>query len=464
MMVRPRVQPRIVLLVFVCLRAAAALSQAPEVAAAPASVRLQPLVLRTMKGEPQLPIDYVTALRLATAQNLDIMQARARFEEARGEHLRAIGVLFPSLSAGLTVSHIDGEIQASFGDLGRREFSTINPAGRISLQLNPGQAVFDVLAASKRADAGLSASESVTQETLARVAITYFALQRAQAHLDIAASALATAAELRQLARTREALGSGLEVDVARAEARYAREDVALTSAEELFRSASITLADALQLDPTAVLVPLEVDVQPLVLTGADRPLPELIEQALARRPEVHDTDLRIDAAGNTRSAALAKAVGPTVYGAFEESGIGRNFDVGNRQIYGGFVGWTFAPSSVGDVQVAGARLEQAHLQRMQVEQAVKADVVQTRTLMLTANARVSAARCGVVAAEESRSLSQDRFKHGAGLELEVIEAQESLTAARTALVDAIVAYNAAQVRLLRAIGDLSLTVLTASP
>ena len=334
----------------------------------------------------------------------------------------------------------------------------------MNLLLNPGEAIFNLLAASKRADATLSASESVRQETLARVATTYFSLQRAQAHVDIAASALATAAELRQLARDREALGSGLEVDVARAEARYAREDVALTSAEELFRSASIALADALQLDPTAVLVPLDVDVQPLALISADRPPSELIGQALAQRPEVHERDLRVGAAGSARSGTLAKALGPTVYGAFEESGIGRSFDVGNRQIYGGFVGWTFAPSSIGDVQIASARLEQAHLQRTQIEQAVKADVVQARTFMLTANARVTAARRGVVAAEESLALSQDRFKHGAGLELEVIEAQESLTAARTALVDAIVAYNVAQVALLRAIGDVSVATLGAGP
>jgi outer membrane protein TolC len=157
-------------------------------------------------------------------------------------------------------------------------------------------------------------------------------------------------------------------------------------------------------------------------------------------------------------------AVGPTVYGAFEESAIGRSFDVGNRQIYGGFVGWTFAPSSIGDVQVANARLEQSRLQRTQIEQAVKADVVRARMLVHTAKARVSAAHRGVVAAEESLVLSQDRFKHGAGLELEVIEAQESLTAARTALVDAIVEYNVAQVALLHAIGDVSAATLGVGP
>ncbi|MFI5398766.1 MAG: TolC family protein [Candidatus Binatia bacterium] len=200
------------------------------------------------------------------------------------------------------------------------------------------------------------------------------------------------------------------------------------------------------------------------VTIGPERPLAELIAHALAQRPEVHESDFRIRAAWNTRSGVLAKALGPTVYGAFEESGIGRSFDVGNRQIYGGFVGWTFTPSSIGDLQVASARLEQTHLQRTQIEQAVKADVVQAHTSMLTAKARVGAAQGGLVAAEESLSLSQDRFKNGAGLELEVIEAQGALTAARTALVDAIVDYDAAQVELLRAIGDVSVPTLAATP
>jgi len=395
-MIRLGAQQRFALLVLVCMRAAAALSQETEAAMAPAGVRLQPLVLRAMRGEPQLPIDYASALRLATAQNLDIMQARARLREAEGEHLRAIGVLFPSLSAGLTVSHIDGEIQASFGDLGRREFSTITPAGRVSLLLNPGQAVFDVLAASKRADAGLSASESVTQDTLARVATGYFQLQRMEAHVDIATSAVATATELLQLARDRESLGAGLEVDVVRAEARLAREEVALTAAEERFRTASIGLAHTLQLDPAVLLMPVEDDVHPLTLANAQRALSELLDTALLRRPDVRDRTLQADAAAAARNAEWWKAIGPTAYGAFEESAIGRSFDVGNRQIYGGFVGWTLTPGSIGDMKVATARVEQAQLQRSQFVQAVKAEVVQARALIITANERVSAGHRGV--------------------------------------------------------------------
>jgi hypothetical protein len=127
-------------------------------------------------------------------------------------------------------------------------------------------------------------------------------------------------------------------------------------------------------------------------------------------------------------------------------------------------VGWTFASSSVGDIQVATARLEQVHLQRSQVEQAVKADVGQG-THVDVDRQRARARRAPRCRCCRAVALAQPGpFKNGAGLELEVIEAQESLTAARTALVDAIVAYNVAQVGLLRAIGAVSAATLRAGP
>ncbi|MFQ5664866.1 MAG: TolC family protein [Candidatus Binatia bacterium] len=431
---------------------------------APAHVRRVPVTIRKLKGEHQVPIDYRSALRLAAAKNLDILQARARLMEDRGARLRAIGRLLPSLSAGLETARIDGEIQASFGELGRRKFSTINPAGRVSLRVNPGEAIFELLAAHKRVGAAEHASDGVTQETLARVATQYFSLQAAEAQVGIAASAVQTAKELRRLAYDRATLGVGLEADAARAEARLAQEEVALTSAEERFRDASVDLADTLRLDPAVVLVPLEANVRQLELTDAHQPLPQLLDRALAQRPELRALGLRAAAAADAQAAAWWKALGPSAYGAVEESGIGRSFAVGNRQIYEGFVGWTLTPSSVGETRAAAARLEQTQLHQDQLKQAIRAEVVRARDLVFTAKLRISAGRRGVAAAQQSLTLSQDRFTGGAGLELEVIEAQEALTTARTALVQAIAQYNAAQVRLIRAVGDVSVATLTAFP
>jgi outer membrane protein TolC len=146
-----------------------------------------------------------------------------------------------------------------------------------------------------------------------------------------------------------------------------------------------------------------------------------------------------------------------------EESAIGRSFDLGNRQIYGGFIGWTFSPTVIGEIQVARARLDQAKIQAERVFEVVKAEVIRARETVLTAQEQIEAAHRGVQAAEASLELSQVRFEGGVGLTLEVLEAQEALTTARTALVSAIEQYNRAQFGLLRAIGEMSITALARS-
>src|SRR5262245_4726578 len=53
-------------------------------------VPLQPIELRPIRTEEKLPIDLPTALRLATANNLEIQEAHARVREAQGEKNQAL--------------------------------------------------------------------------------------------------------------------------------------------------------------------------------------------------------------------------------------------------------------------------------------------------------------------------------------------------------------------------------------
>jgi outer membrane protein TolC len=418
-----------------------------------ARVALTPIEIRLLSGDRHLPVDYPSAIRLAAAKSLDILQARARLEERLGERVREAGDLLPSVSAALQARHIDGETQANFGEQERVSFSTILPGVIVELRLNPGESIFELLAAHRRVEAGRLREEQVTQEALAQVAALYFRLLRAHAEVNIAAAAVDTAGELARLAHDRLELGVGLEVDSARAEARVAREELARAAAEERFRAASVDLAEALLLDPQVVLFPTEREVRQAVFVGTERDLETLLSVAVERRPALGELAREIDAAGDARSAAWWGGFGPEIYGAFEESAIGRSFDVDNRQIYGGFIGWRLSAASIGEVRAASARVEQARISRERVERSVQSEVVKARDGVLTAEERLSSARKGLVAAEQSLRLSRERFAGGVGLDLEVLEAQEALTAAQTALAAAIVDYDVEQVRLLLALG-----------
>ena len=417
------------------------------------AVTLAPIEIHPLKEDKWLPIDYPSAISIAAAKNLDILQARARLEEAEGEQARATGRLIPSFSASLYVGGIDGRIQGSFGLLMERDFNTVNPAAVISLRLNPGQAIYDLLATYKQVEAREFAAEDVTQETLARVAGQYLGLQRAQAGVNIAAFAVATSTELLRLARDREELGVGLKVDVARAEALQAQDQVDLATAEQRFRVGSADLAETLRLEPEVLLFPTEKELRRFTLVGADLSLDELRRDGLLQRPELRELARRTEALRDTRSAAQWKALGPETYGFFEESAIGRSFDVGERHQYGGFIGWTLTATSFGDIQIAAAQVRQAELAQDQVEIRVEAEVVKARARMAAAAERLAAAQRGVAAAEQSFTLTEDRLQGGVGLQIEVIQAQEALIAARTSLVGALVEYNAAQVNFLLALG-----------
>jgi outer membrane protein TolC len=320
------------------------------------------------------------------------------------------------------------------------------------------------LAAYKLLDAATQQEERVTQQTLLTVAQQYFDLEQAQARVAIAEQAVRASQELVRLSRDRESLGVGLKVDVVRAEARLAQDEGLRFQAQKEFRDASVKLALTLKVDPSVTLFPLEPAVKQLTVIPVATPLDDLLNRAAVQRPEVKELTLRAEAAKDQHTALWWKALGPKVVGAVEESAIGRSFDLGNRQIYGGFIGWTLSPSSIGEIQAARARVDQTKIQAERVVESVKAEVIQAREAVLTAQEQIEAAHHGVQAAEASLVLSQVRLEGGVGLTLEVLEAQEALTTARTALVSAIAQYNKAQADLLRATGEMSVTALGGAP
>lgn len=428
------------------------------------AVPLQPIELRPIRPGEKLPIDLPAALQLATANNLEIQEARARVREAQGAKNQALAEFLPTTSYSFTARKVDGRIQASFGELGDRTFSTLNPTGVLSLAVDPGKALFDTLAAYKLLDATAHQEEGVTQQTLLTVAQRYFDLEQAQARVAITEQAVAASQELVRLSRDRESLGVGLKVDALRAEAQLAEDEGFLSQTRKEFRDASVALALTLKLDPGVTLFPLEPAVKQLTVTPLATSLDDLLSRAFVQRPEVKEFSLRTEAAEDQRKALWWKALGPKVAGTVEESAIGRSFDLGNRQIYGGFIGWTLSPSSIGEIQAARARLDQTKIQAERILESVKAEVIQARETVLTAQEQIEAALRGVQAAEASLTLSQVRLEGGVGLTLEVLEAQEALTTARTALVSAIAQYNKAQAGLLRATGEMSVTALVGAP
>ncbi len=420
-------------------------------------VSIPPAEIRLIAEGSRLPIDLPTAVRLAAANNLDILEARARYKELKGLRDAALGRFLPRFTGSFRAEKIEGQIQASFGELGRRSFATLVPAARFELSLNPGSALFSALAAHKILRATALRTEHTSQQVLAQVASQHFDLQASLARINIAREALAASRELVRVATAREVEGTGLKVDVKRAEARAADDERRLARAAMEFRKASVALAATLELDPTITLFPLEAAITQMVLTDAGVEIHQLIERAFIHRADLSEQAMRVEAARKRLSAAWADATGPSLYGFFEESEIGISIgNLDNRQIYGGFLGVTLGPESIGLVRVAAARTEIARFGEKRLRHRIAREVISARESVLTSQEEMDAALRQVQAAESSFHLSQARFEGGVGISLELLESQAELSSSRDALVSAIANYNKAQVLLLKALGSIS--------
>jgi outer membrane protein TolC len=434
------------------------LSLTPRDAPPAAELPVPPADVRLIEDGRRLPIDLPTALALAGAKNLDVLEAKARLAEAAARKDQALGGLAPDVYGTFVAfgDRTSGQTLGVFTDSGR-PFNTVTAAGGLLLSLNPAQAILNALAARRSLAAASHDSAEVTQDALAEAAIGYFALQRAQAEVQIATHALAASRELGRVAGTRESMGAGLKVDVLKAQARVAADQIRLSQAGEALRTASARLAVTLTLDPTVTLVPLDTSVRQRTLVDADVPVDALIRRVLAARPAMKAQAERVRAAEESRRAAWSKALAPTLYGNIQHNNVG---ELSGGQFNVGFIGVQFSLGAVGAARVAAAHVDTERIRGERLEQTVTAHTVVARDQAVTAAEQVDAALAGLRAAEGALDLAQTRFAGGVGIALDVLDSQAALVEARMHVVAAIVGYDIAQIRLLQALGEVSADAL----
>ncbi len=418
-------------------------------------IELPPTQVRPIKTGLRLPINLPMALRLAGAKNLDLLEARERVAEANARGEEALGALVPEPYSSLLIfgQKTSGQTQGFFTALGSRSFDTFNAMGGAQLSTNPAQAIFAALAAHRLADAAIADREQVTQQVLAEATIGYYALQQTAASVAIAEQALAASRELARVAASRYSLGFGLKVDAKRAAAQVAADQFAVSRASADFRKASVELALTLKLDPKVTLFPLDRFIRQRTLIGSKLTLDNLVERALAARPALAAEARRVAAAEDSQTAAWTGAFAPSLYTNLQDNSVGT---VGNHQFYAGAVGLRFSLTSLGAARLASAEMQHERIERERLREQVQGEVVLAQDDVATWAEQVESARQGLAAAQPAFDLSRDRFQGGVALELDVLDAQAALQKARTDLVDAVIGYDIAEVRLLQALGTVS--------
>lgn len=439
-------------------------------------------------GQAIEPIDLAAALRLGGANDLDIAIARERVCQAIADWQQARVLWLPSLYLGPNWIRHDGQTQIVQGPVvpvsksslflgataaGGSSVAGPVPAGGpapvsgLTSILRISDAIYTPLAARRVVTAQRAGLLAATNDALLAVAEAYFNLQSAAGRLGIAREAVANAETLASLTATYARSGAGLEADYRRSLTERDRQRKNAEAAVGDLEIASAELVRLIRLDPRVVVAPLEPPEALVRLVPDDSPLDELIPLALRNRPELAEAQALVQATLVRLRQARLRPLIPSL--AFRFSGGG--FGGGVNGFFGAFgarsdvdvnLFWEVQNLGMADRAIARNRASQqreAVLQQLKVQDRIAAEVVAGHKAQLAAARQVAEAGRALPEALSSlqlnlKSIREGAFLPGATRPIEVLQPIQALAQARADYLDAVLAYNRAQFRLYRALGQ----------
>jgi len=455
-------------------------------AAAPRSAA--ELAAPLVPGQVIQPIDLANALRLAGARDLDIATARQQVLQALGDLDEARGLWLPSLFTGPTYTSLNGQVQTINGQIQTVHRQSLSlgttatlansfpttppgsgypPLNTLSGVLRISDAIYGTRAARRIIAANDAGVKVATNNALLAVSEAYFDLQQAAGTLAIAREAAGNAEVLAGITGSYTRSGSGLESDHRRIQTELRSRRGAIRAASGQFEVASSNLVRPLLLDPHIVVAPVEPAETIIRLVADDVPLDDLICQGWRSRPELARAKEMVEASVFRLKQSKLRPYVPSLALAYSGAGFGGGptgsfSSLGGRNDVSASLFWELRGMGLADRghrRVAEARKQTADIELVRVQAQVSNDVVAAFKARAAALLWMDEAKESVVDATESLGLNMTNIRSGAGLPgatrpIEVLQPIQALAQARIDYLSAVLAYNRAQFRLFRAIGQ----------
>jgi outer membrane protein TolC len=418
----------------------------------------------------QTALSLGDAARLAAKQSGGVDVARQRVSQAEARVTQRRGALFPDLAAGIAQSERNIN-SATFGftfvnpvngrPLLRPDGEIIGPVPIVDMRYRLQQPLLDLgnVAKWRAAQSSVLAASADVQAqadlAAATAAAVYVRAARADAQLASRRADSALAADLLRIARDQLQAGTGIALDVTRAESQLANVRAQIIGARndrergllELKRAVGLPLDAPLTLSDSLAGMPVG-DVAPDAAS------------ALARATESR-ADVKALLAQETAQRAASQAIKwertPQLGLVLDQGVIGKNwnrllptYSWGVQLSVGLFDG--FRREGRLQEQMAATRETDARLRDLRAQSALE---VRAALLDLSAAMeQVDAVRERLRLAEREVSQAQERFRAGVAGNGDVITALLSLNQARTLRNDALASYQGSRVALARAMGD----------
>jgi multidrug efflux system outer membrane protein len=398
----------------------------------------------------------------AFANNADLLVAAARVDEARALLGEASSFLFPTVDAGFSRSRQQTSRRTATSFPGvPREFNAYRATLDVSWELD----LFGRLSSGERAArAELEASEAsrdaVRLSLAAQVAKTYFALRSLDEQVDLTRRTLSLREEALRLQQKRREAGVISDFEFRQLEAEVAAARAQLPNLEREREVQEVALSVLLGRSPRAVFESAVTRKTSYEEGPAAAVVPSgMPSELLLRRPDLVEAERRLAAANARIGAARAEmfpSIALTAVLGSESAALSSLFS-GPAAI------WTLAAAVTQPIFSGGrvqARTEAAEARERQAlaqyQQAIRAAFGEVRTaLVVQSRARESfeAESARAAALAETHRLARLRYDAGIASQLDVIDAERGLLAARIARIDALRAQRAAVADLFRALG-----------
>lgn len=410
---------------------------------------------------PQM-IDLPAALRLAGARNLDVELARERLKEAQAGKQSAVAQFFPWIAPGVSYHRRDGVAQAvPSGVISDAHFQSYSPGVTLTAQLTLGDAIYNSLAAKQLVKASDHALESQRQDAILQAAQGYFELVKGKVLVEVERQAIQVSQDYEQQLHEAVAAGIAFKGDELRVQSQTEHYRIALEQALEQERMAGVNLAQVLHLDSRVALTAQDDGLAPLVIFSTNVAMNSLVEQALRTRPELKQSEATMAAARETKNGAvygpLIPSLGAQVYGG----GLGGGPDSGHSTFagegdYSVGLSWRVGPGGLfdsGRVNASKARMAEARVLDSKLKDSIVSQVVAGLVRLNSTAAQIRLAERNLATATESLRLTRERKQFGVGIVLEDIQAQQTVTQARSDYVTAVAEHDKAQYGLSKAVG-----------
>lgn len=427
-----------------------------------AQAQVQPQTLRLTLGDAaRAAVEHSAVADIARA---GIDQAKARVRQARSALLpnvtasvlqsgrsfntATLGIDFPSVPPNPPLFDPNGQVVSGVNATDFR--------GRVAQTIYDQSARARVRASESGVTAAAAEATSAGEQAAAIAGIAYVRVQRADAHLRSRIADSTLSAELLGIARDLLEAGVGIALDVTRAQSQLAGFRAQLIAARndrarsrlELLRAMGLPLDTPIELADS--LVAPEADAIPNEQLAVDA--------ALRQRADVRAAEQQLAAIRQQVSAIQAERL-PTVGFFADEGVIGKTpshllptYDYGIQLSVPIFDGSRRA----GRVEEQAAAARQVEIRERDLRAQIAVEVRSALLDLSSAREQVDAVRERVRLSEQEVTQARDRFAAGVSGNADVISASLSLSGARTSLVEAEAAYQAARVALARAEGNIT--------